>query len=106
MPPHVGGNEPRVRVAGKQTVTLGHHLFEARVSICRQPSVRTKRQLQPSLVQGIDGLVELGRLTHMDQDGNPQSGARLKDRVELSVVNRHALALLVTHGNPKILEEL
>ena len=87
MPPHVRGDERRLRMLAEQVVALRHQLFEARKAVLRIATVREQRELEPTLVRVVDRLEELLRIGGVDEHRKPEPRARVPDRIELGVVD-------------------
>ena len=85
---------------------LSQDLLEGRVLLGRAGAAGKLLELQPPLVVLVLRLEEGTRLAGVDEHRDPELGALVPDGIQARIVDRHAPAARVGHGQAQVLEDL
>src|SRR5262245_4962443 len=106
MPSHVGGHEGGPRISTNEIVPLPHELLESRMLVRTDIPVRKERELQPALVAVVVRLIELLRITGVNEHRKPEPGGGRPDRIEIGIVEREPRSVRFADRLPERLADL
>ena len=105
VPSHVRGDEGRPRMPAEKIVAFLHELVEVRMLVRGYATSWKERQLEPSLVGVVDRLVELLRVSGVDEHWKLQASGSSPNRIEVRIVEREAGAVCLADRLPKALAD-